>query len=72
MSEKVSEIMSELELQRFTIIKEHLLGHGTINGKEAAVIDTGIYQSGNVKRAFFARCYRKISYRHGRSDRLHA
>ena len=38
MSEKVSEIMSELERQRFAVINEYLLGHGTINGKEAAEI----------------------------------
>ena len=37
-SEKVSEIMSELEQQRFAIINEYLLRHGTINGKEASEI----------------------------------
>lgn len=36
MSEKVSEIMSELDRQRFALINEHLLGYGTINGREAA------------------------------------
>ena len=38
MPEKVSEIMSELEQQRFAVIWEYVLGHGTINGKEAAEI----------------------------------
>ena len=30
--------MSELEQQRFAIINEYLLRHGTINGKEASEI----------------------------------
>ena len=38
MSEKVSEIMSELEQQRFAVIKQYLLRYGEINGKEAAEI----------------------------------
>lgn len=30
--------MSELERSRSAVINEHFLGHGTINGKEAAEI----------------------------------
>lgn len=38
MSEKVSEIMTELEQRRFVKLYDYLTEHGTLSGKEAADI----------------------------------